>query len=1585
MDVAIILSRKRTLVPSLSVILAASVAAADWTASSGDAGSGLWSSTSASSSGHWIKLGAETPALLTTANIDRLKLTSNAVVTLDVAASVGVLNLGDANGHSHAYTITGSYPLTFQGAPGKIQLNEAATSAGDTITAPVVVNGALSISNAAPGVLSLYGGISGSGSVQVTKGQVAFYSGDVPAIPLTNVPIGAVSFAVSNVDHVLVGQSLMGAGIANGTTITAISGNTITLSIPTSAALTPSTILILGRAKNTYTGGTILAGGTIIVSGIGTSSNGSVTSGPLGAGMITLAGGALWPASTGRAEFYNPIQVSGSVSLNTSANNITFDGPLSGSGTINQVGNNNAGWYLAGNNSAFAGTIITGRNAGNRVRFFAPQSGSAAARWQLDNDATDGHGLVFGTGDIYFGELSGMGVVRNDVGGSLSHPSVVTIHVGALNTNSTWSGLLQNNVSFGGGYSRDIALTKEGTGTFTIASANTYTSATKVNGGTLQIGNGSTGSIASNSPVTIAPAATLALKLASAGIFANAVANAGTVSVVGSNSVTVSGIISGTGSLNQASTGVTTLSGVNTYTGTTTVNAGTLAVTGSLCSSMVKVASGATLTLASEASLQAATLTLSGAGTVTATGGLTIGLSRTVAPTGALALNSAVTMNGGLIDLSASGASLTVGGLTISGATKLKLAAIPTGHGGLLPITAASITGTPGLITLADSSGSAISGYTVVLGSSNSLGGTSNQLYAFANAAPLATSITDVSFAATSNLVYDVSSHFSDSDHDALSYSLDSTSVAAGLSISGTGVITGFKAGHSYTVQVTATDTYGALVTSNEFVITVGTTNPPVVMNPIGTVTWNAVGAQTISLSNVFSDPDGDVLTLGVEGVLPSGITYDATTTALVGNPAAIAPGTYAVTVTADDGTNSGIATDVATIVVNAFAPTISAGAVPVGQLYGGTLALSSLGFSSTDTVDPLTYTISGPASLTNGILTFTGAGAVTVTANQSATLGTVYNAQPSSCVVTIDVGRVPLTITTVDAVKVFGGTDPSFDYAVSGLLSGDDVSTQIVNLTIDRAAGEAVGLYDLTPVFDSAPNYAVTVVPAVLSITAIPGPIVRQIWDGVPGFTVSDIPLWRTPPSATEELSDGFEVAIPRGDYHASRISAYLTPPVTGTYDLWIASDDASELWLSSDASQRKRVKLASIATWVKARDWAAGGHAQVTLRSDRSYYLEVLWKQANGPEHLSVAWTKPGDTAPEIIPPSALAPAAALGLGYAVRDVWTNAPGFTVADIPLSAPVSSQQTLTNGLEATEPIGDYYASRIRGYITAPESGDYVFWMASDDSGEFWLSTDTNPINKSRVAWVDGWTYPQQWTATNAGHAATIALKAGHEYYFEVLHKQGNGKENLAIGWTKPSDVTKTTAAEVIPASALSPWLEGTATPAGYLIRNVWFGNFTLASVPAVGTTPDTTQTLVDGFEALVPMGDLYVSRTRALVTVPATGWYTFWLASDDDGSLSLATSGSPADASVIASVTGWVSPRDYTVQASQQSVWVHLDAGQPCYLEAIQVQGNGGENLSVAWTFAGDAAVAPTTAADPSTAVVIPAGVLTPYIAIAQ
>ncbi len=84
-------------------------------------------------------------------------------------------------------------------------------------------------------------------------------------------------------------------------------------------------------------------------------------------------------------------------------------------------------------------------------------------------------------------------------------------------------------------------------------------------------------------------------------------------------------------------------------------------------------------------------------------------------------------------------------------------------------------------------------------------------------------------------------------------------------------------------------------------------------------------------------------------------------------------------------------------------------------------------------------------------------------------------------------------------------------------------------------------------------------------------------------------------------------------------------------------------------------------------------------------------------------------------------------------------------------------------------------------------TGLYQFWIASDDEGQLFLSSDSNPENKVEVASVPGFTGFRVFTKYPEQKSVMIRLEAGEKYYIEALHKEGTGGDFLSVAWLMPS------------------------------------------------------------------------------------------------------------------------------------------------------------------------------------------------------
>jgi len=91
------------------------------------------------------------------------------------------------------------------------------------------------------------------------------------------------------------------------------------------------------------------------------------------------------------------------------------------------------------------------------------------------------------------------------------------------------------------------------------------------------------------------------------------------------------------------------------------------------------------------------------------------------------------------------------------------------------------------------------------------------------------------------------------------------------------------------------------------------------------------------------------------------------------------------------------------------------------------------------------------------------------------------------------------------------------------------------------------------------------------------------------------------------------------------------------------------------------------------------------------------------------------------------------------------------------------------------------YVDRLQAYLVPSLSGEYRFWIASDDSSELWLSTDESRENARAIASVPAWTFVAEWTTYRSQTSRPISLEAGRRYYLDVLHEQGMGSDHIDV------------------------------------------------------------------------------------------------------------------------------------------------------------------------------------------------------------
>ncbi|GAU80302.1 autotransporter domain-containing protein [Bosea sp. BIWAKO-01] len=465
-------------------------------------------------------------------------------------------------------------------------------SNGYDIAVSTAFDGSGGLTKQGAGTLTLTGTNSYSGGTTITGGALAVSAdanlGDTSGgVTLDGGTLRATA-SFSTARTITLGTSGGSIMVDSGQTLTA-SGNIIGGGGLTKAG--DGTLSLIGF--NSYTGGTTIAGGKLIVGFDGNLGDSS--------GGLTLAGGTL--ATTQSFSSGRSVTLSGSgggIEVTTGLN-LTLTGTISGTGGLTKTG---AGMLMLSGTSTYSGatTVSAGTLYINGAQALSAASNYAIASGALLN-------VNDGLGTVTAGSIAGAGQIRIESGS--------TLETGATHASTSFTGMIYDAGS----------IRKVGTGTLTLTQENSYAGGTTIAGGAISISResnlGSTsGALTLNGGVLQVTGTTLT-ELNRAVVFGTAgggfdIADAG-------NSFTLSQSFSGTGAFSKAGAGTLLLKSTQSYSGATTVSGGTLRAgqVGSFsAASAFTVASGARLDLAgfsqSIGSLAGAGMVTLGAGTLTA-------------------------------------------------------------------------------------------------------------------------------------------------------------------------------------------------------------------------------------------------------------------------------------------------------------------------------------------------------------------------------------------------------------------------------------------------------------------------------------------------------------------------------------------------------------------------------------------------------------------------------------------------------------------------------------------------------------------------------------------------------------------------------------------------------------------------------------------------------------------------------------------------------------------------------------------------------------------------------------------------------
>ncbi len=145
------------------------------------------------------------------------------------------------------------------------------------------------------------------------------------------------------------------------------------------------------------------------------------------------------------------------------------------------------------------------------------------------------------------------------------------------------------------------------------------------------------------------------------------------------------------------------------------------------------------------------------------------------------------------------------------------------------------------------------------------------------------------------------------------------------------------------------------------------------------------------------------------------------------------------------------------------------------------------------------------------------------------------------------------------------------------------------------------------------------------------------------------------------------------------------------------------------------------------------------------------------------------------------------------------------------------------------------------------------------------------------------------------------------------------------------------------------------------VVQEIWT-NVTGINITNIPTgKPANITNVLGALEGTVNYGNNYGERIQGYFTPPVTGNYYFWIAGSDSAQLWISDDNEQVNDVLRAWVTPTNNPtatghngtssRQWNLQASQQSPWLTLVAGQPYYIEILHKAGTGTlDNWSVGW-----------------------------------
>jgi hypothetical protein len=171
-----------------------------------------------------------------------------------------------------------------------------------------------------------------------------------------------------------------------------------------------------------------------------------------------------------------------------------------------------------------------------------------------------------------------------------------------------------------------------------------------------------------------------------------------------------------------------------------------------------------------------------------------------------------------------------------------------------------------------------------------------------------------------------------------------------------------------------------------------------------------------------------------------------------------------------------------------------------------------------------------------------------------------------------------------------------------------------------------------------SSLSIALAALPPEQAPITVPG-LLFEVWNEIPGTAVNLLtqdPRYfaNTPDIRALATAADTRTVFPDDNHenYGGRLSGWLVPKESGTYQFFLRSDNASELYLSTDTNSANLALIAEetgcCEPFQETGDPSTS--APIDLLANRPLAFQLLWKEGDGPDYAQVAWRESEDPTP-------------------------------------------------------------------------------------------------------------------------------------------------------------------------------------------------------------------------------------------------------------------------------------------------------------------------------------------------------------------